>query len=169
MFSYPADLSDIPFQPGGDLYAVGVEQGYSIIRNRRAIDGVVVLEKGIGILAFGMVFLDEDQDCLISLEHAQAWVKAHRPELPCPYEDQADYWLKTSETLPADSRAVWVMADGTCRRAFFEKETSAFYPGEGYKRHLAKLVPVEIGFNGSAQIQLYPLFLKQMVEILPKE
>ena len=130
MFSYRADLSDIPFQPGGDLYAVGVEQGYAIIRNRGAIDGVAVLEKGIGILAYGMVFLEEDQDCLISLEHAQAWVKAHRPELPCPYEDQADCWLKTSETLPDDSRAVWVMADGRCRRAFFEKETSAFYPGE---------------------------------------
>ena len=42
MFQYTADLSGIPFQPGGDLYAVSAEQGYAIIRNRHAIDGIVV-------------------------------------------------------------------------------------------------------------------------------
>lgn len=130
MFQYTADLSGIPFQPGGDLYAVSAEQGYAIIRNRHAIDGIVVLEKGIGILAFGTLFLKEDEDCLVSLEHAQAWAAAHRPQLPCPYEDFADCWLKTSETLPADSRAVWVMADGMCREAFFEEESKKFYPDE---------------------------------------
>ena len=67
MFQYTADLSGIPFQPGGDLYAVSAEQGYAIIRNRHAIDGIVVLEKGIGILAFGTLFLEEDEDCLVSL------------------------------------------------------------------------------------------------------
>ena len=131
MFPYHVDVTGLPFQAGDDLYAVSVEQGYTIVRNRNAIDGVVVMKHGIGILAYGTLFLEEDQDCLISLEHAQAWVRTHRPALPCPYEDLADCWLPVSETLPAGSRAVWVLSDGEKRPACFEEETGMFCDENG--------------------------------------
>lgn len=132
MFPYHVDLSELPFQVGGDLYAVSTRQGYTILRNRKAIDGIVVLEQGVGILAFGTLFLEEDEDCLTSLEHAQAWVREHRPALPCPYEDLADCWLLASETVPADTCDVWVLADGKKGKACYQKEAGAFLSADGH-------------------------------------
>ena len=127
MFPYHVDLSGIPFQVGGDLYSVDPRTGYTVICCRHAIDGIVAMENGVGILAYGTLFLEEDEYCLTSLEHAQTWARAHRPALPCPYEDTADVWLRTEETLPADSRSVFVMADGKKMKARYRRKTKSFY------------------------------------------
>ena len=133
MFSYRVDVSNIPFQVGGDLYSVDPQAGFTIFCCRHAIDGIVVMKNGVGILAYGTLFLEEDEYCMTSLEHAQAWVRANRPELPCPYEDTADSWLKTAETLPADSRSVFVMADGKKMKARYRKKTKSFYSEDDLK------------------------------------